>query len=288
MEKQNLLAKVAFLNMIVAFAVAFKHRLRFEPYIQNTDLYDLVSHTDTLTKDAGAPMIRGKKERCWRCVFNALYVAPENPRAGLKRTTRPLGNLPTKILSYMYTFLDDAGIERRLKAGDVDNKILDSLHALDDILVTSDRISNTPFPIAYTITISQIIWNFLVALPFQLVHLVGWISCQQGCDRWWSGRGRCGPSNHCRPGLSHFSSEAEGTKSSSINISRAKFCAKIGLGNVSQRAPANTLQDAIAEACKCVEGRHRDTGELLLRHPLPHFDGSLSCNPETHPQGYRT
>lgn len=104
MESQNLLAKVTFLNMIVAFAVTFKHRLRFESYVQYSDLYNVASHTDTLTKDAGAPLIRGKKERCCRCIFNALYVAPENPHAGLKRTTRPLGNLPTEIL-VIYVYL---------------------------------------------------------------------------------------------------------------------------------------------------------------------------------------
>lgn len=56
--------------------------------------------------------------------------------------------------------------------------ILDSLHALDDALVidTADRISNMPLPVTCTIAISQITWIFLVALPFQLLHLLRWIT----------------------------------------------------------------------------------------------------------------
>ena len=54
--------------------------------------------------------------------------------------------------------------------------VLDNLRALDDIFVTADKMSNSPLPVAYTIAISQITWIFLIALPFQLVHLLRWIT----------------------------------------------------------------------------------------------------------------
>lgn len=158
--------------MIIAFAVAFEHRLRFEPYIQYSDLYDLASHMGTLTKEADTPTMIEKKDGRWRRILNALDIAPENPRAHMKQAGRPLGNLPLQILSYMYPFVSDASMEGRGGVGRVEKSILDNLRALDNVLVTADKISNTPLPVACTIAISQITWIFLIVLPFQLVHLL--------------------------------------------------------------------------------------------------------------------
>ena len=49
-SKSDLVGKITGLNMIIAFSVALKHKLRFEPYIQYDDLFDLVSHLDTSSK----------------------------------------------------------------------------------------------------------------------------------------------------------------------------------------------------------------------------------------------
>lgn len=38
----------------------------------------------------------------------------------------------------------------------------------------TDRIVNTPLPIAYSITIAQIAWVYIIILPFQLVNLSRW------------------------------------------------------------------------------------------------------------------
>jgi putative membrane protein len=44
---------------------------------------------------------------------------------------------------------------------------------MNDILTGCDRILNTPLPIAYNIAISQITWAYILALPFQLIKLLG-------------------------------------------------------------------------------------------------------------------
>ena len=63
--KQDLLGKIACLNLIIAFAMSLKHKLRFEPYIQYDDLKDLVGHLDTYSKAAGRPNKLDKKlNRC--------------------------------------------------------------------------------------------------------------------------------------------------------------------------------------------------------------------------------
>ena len=75
-------------------------------------------------------------------ILNVLHVAEEKPHAELKRATRPLGNLPSKILSYMYAFVDDATSNVILRTGSMESSILDNLQALDDILAT--RLDFTP------------------------------------------------------------------------------------------------------------------------------------------------
>lgn len=54
LRKEDLLAKATSLDTIVAFAVALKHRLGFEPYTQYDGLQDLVSYLDTFAKHAGS------------------------------------------------------------------------------------------------------------------------------------------------------------------------------------------------------------------------------------------
>ena len=53
--KQDLLAKLTAINLIVAFAVALKHKLRFEPFVHYEDLHNLMAHLDTFAKEAEAP-----------------------------------------------------------------------------------------------------------------------------------------------------------------------------------------------------------------------------------------
>ena len=53
--KQDLLAKLTAINLIVAFAVALKHKLRFEPFVHYEDLHSLVAYLDTFAKEAEVP-----------------------------------------------------------------------------------------------------------------------------------------------------------------------------------------------------------------------------------------
>ena len=48
--------------------------------------------------------------------------------------------------------------------------------ALTDIMTGMERVVNTPLPVAYSIAISQITWAYVLALPFQLYGVLGWIT----------------------------------------------------------------------------------------------------------------
>ena len=51
-----------------------------------------------------------------------------------------------------------------------------SIANLTRILTETERITNTPLSIAYSISISQITWVYVLALPFQLYSSLGWIT----------------------------------------------------------------------------------------------------------------
>lgn len=56
--KEDLLAKLTAINLINAFAVALKHRLRFEPATEYPDLDPLITHLDTMAGNADQDKLR--------------------------------------------------------------------------------------------------------------------------------------------------------------------------------------------------------------------------------------
>lgn len=67
----------------------------------------------------------------------------------------------------------------------VDQKLLDGLHQgsamgcitnLTEIQGGLERISNTPIPVAYSIAIAQVTWVYVLLLPMQLWHFLGWLT----------------------------------------------------------------------------------------------------------------
>lgn len=98
-----------------------------------------------------------------------------NPREVLEATNDNLGNLPLEILTYLSTYIKHA----------VDQKLLDGLHQgtamgcltnLTEIQGGLERISNTPIPVAYSIAIAQVTWVYVLLLPMQLWHFLGWLT----------------------------------------------------------------------------------------------------------------
>lgn len=100
------------LNLITAFAVALKHKLRFEPYTNYEDITNLVGHLDTFaihaTHDTPNVAVSGRPNM-FKAMGEYLGIsfATSNPRKAIKKAKRPLGNLPLEILSYLASFLDE-------------------------------------------------------------------------------------------------------------------------------------------------------------------------------------
>jgi putative membrane protein len=108
--KQDLLAKMTALNLVVAFAVSLKHKLRFEPYSGYDDLAGLVGHLDTYAKAATTPeTVLHQKSGTFKAIgeYLGLSFAESNPRKLLKKANKPLGNLPLEVLTYLASYIDE-------------------------------------------------------------------------------------------------------------------------------------------------------------------------------------
>lgn len=176
--KADLLAKVTALNLIVAYAVALKHRLRFEPYTNHDDLKPLVSHLSTFAGSALDPNANPRRKSHWKRTgeYLGLTFAESNPRKQIKRSTRNLGNLPLEILTYLSAYLNSVTANGTFENGAHQGMVLANLASLNEVLAGTERVLNTPLPLAYSIAISQITWVYVLALPFQLWDALRWIT----------------------------------------------------------------------------------------------------------------
>lgn len=176
--KADLLAKITAMNLIVAFAQALKHRLRFEPYANYPDLEPLVTHLDTFAAEASKDRHYEEKQKSYlkgAGEYLGLTFAESNPRKLIKRSTRQLGNLPLEVLTYLSSYHDSL-IQNNLLDGTHQGMVAANLASLNEVLAGTERVLNTPLPIAYSIAISQITWVYVIALPFQLFDALGWVT----------------------------------------------------------------------------------------------------------------
>ncbi|KAK6212573.1 hypothetical protein LQW54_005158 [Pestalotiopsis sp. IQ-011] len=178
-KKQDLLGKLTAMNLLVAFAVSLKHRLRFEPYSNYQGLDELIDHLETFAKSASEEdpyiakqpgMIKDFGDRL------GISFAASNPRKTLKKATSPTGNLPLEILCYLSAYADEVVGNGQLPIPMTQTNLYNGIATLNDVLTGTDRVLNTPLPIAYTIAFSQITWAYILVLPFQLIGSLGWIT----------------------------------------------------------------------------------------------------------------
>jgi hypothetical protein len=105
--------------MIVAFACAVKHKLRFEPGIDYDDLKDRIEYLDTFAKAAEADIPKQKEPGKAKAVGEYLGVtfAESNPRKRVKQSKKPLGNLPLEILTHIGAYVHSICDNETLKIG---------------------------------------------------------------------------------------------------------------------------------------------------------------------------
>lgn len=171
---EDLLAKITFCNLLSSFAVALKHRLRFEPFAHYEDLEPRLSHLPILAR--GAVRRDWTEPSFWKKtgLVLGLPMAESNPRKLVKNPKKPLGNVPLEILTSCSAFIKSIIDNGTFKAPAYQTHSLALIGQMHDILSGTDRVLNTPLPIAYSIAISQITWVYILVLPFQLTDYLQW------------------------------------------------------------------------------------------------------------------
>jgi predicted membrane chloride channel (bestrophin family) len=104
-------------------------------------------------------------------------MATPNPRRHVKKSAVPLGDLPLEILSQFSVYIKvlyDTGTLRDYSINQTQS--LDSLTIMDEASCGTERILNTPLPLAYSIVIAQVTWLYILLLPFQCFNSLGWIT----------------------------------------------------------------------------------------------------------------
>ncbi|OKO99920.1 UPF0187 protein [Penicillium subrubescens] len=177
--KVDLLRKVTAMNLILAYAVALKHKLRFEPDVAYEDLAGLIGHLDTFARDAhDREVLNPRPKSLWKATGEYLGVsfAESNPRKLIKRSKKPLGHLPLEILNHLSAYIDSIVANGTLTSGLHQSQAITMLSTLNEVLTGTERVLDTPLPAAYSIAISQIAWIYVMVLPFQLVKVLDWVT----------------------------------------------------------------------------------------------------------------
>ncbi|EAW12575.1 UPF0187 domain membrane protein [Aspergillus clavatus NRRL 1] len=177
--KEDLLGKLTAMNLILAFAVALKHKLRFEPDVAYEDLAGLVGHLDTFAKEAhDREVLMPRKKTPWKSAGEYLGVsfAESNPRKLIKRSKKPLGHLPLEILNHLSAYIDSCIANGTLSVSLHQSQAIAALCSLNEVATGTERVLDTPLPVAYSIAIAQISWIYVLVLPFQLYNALEWVT----------------------------------------------------------------------------------------------------------------
>lgn len=176
--KADLLAKLTAMNLINAFAVSLKHRLRFEPAADYPDLAPLIGNIRTLAHEADQSALRPKDPSAWKAASEYLDIpfGLSNPRKVMKQSKDNLGNIPLEVLTYLSSYIEESIQNGNFKVAAHHTQVMNALATFGDILCGTERILNTPVPLAYSISISQITWAYILVLPFQLLIALKWVT----------------------------------------------------------------------------------------------------------------
>ncbi|XMA08945.1 hypothetical protein WAI453_001736 [Rhynchosporium graminicola] len=175
----DLLQKVTVMNLILAYAVALKHRLRFEPYAHYPDLAGLIPHLDTYAQAAHKEEHWRRKHRSvWKSIGQDLGLpfALSDPRKEIKRSDKPLGNLPMEIMAYLSAYVETIQNNGQIKTVIFGTQIMSALAGMTETAGNAERILNTPLPVGFNILISQVVLLYVYLLPFQLYSALKWMT----------------------------------------------------------------------------------------------------------------
>ncbi|EPS45210.1 hypothetical protein H072_782 [Dactylellina haptotyla CBS 200.50] len=181
--EEDVLAKLTAMNLLLAFCVALKHKLRHQPEYDYKDLQGLITNLQTFAKQAhhegNLPPRKGltTPQRISSYLgITFLERSPVKRYKAYKKAGKLHGNLPLEIMTYLSAYLDMIVQGGQIPVPAYQSMAMAYLGGMMDSLTNCERISQTPLPIAYNIVISQITWLYVLFLPFQLVSKLSWVA----------------------------------------------------------------------------------------------------------------
>jgi len=168
------------MNMLIGFVTATKHRLRFEPGYDYSDLRPYIQNLSTFAKSAyetdGPIPIKQYSGLRRTGYWLGIPGTDIDPTKAIRKGAKYHGNLPLEILTYISSYMHACISNGSMPVVIMQMQVMTSLASLLECLTGMERILGTPIPLAYNIVISQIAWLYVLILPFQLVNLMGWIT----------------------------------------------------------------------------------------------------------------
>ncbi|KAK6515731.1 hypothetical protein TWF281_004321 [Arthrobotrys megalospora] len=181
--EEDLLDKLTALNLLLAFCVSLKHKLRHQPEYDYKDLQGLITNLQTFAKQAHheGDIAPRKTLSTSQRISNYLGITflqkrPAQRYKAYKKAGMLHGNLPLEIMTYLSSYIDASIAKGALPISACQSMAMAYLGGMNDAFTNCERISQTPLPIAYNIVISQITWLYVLFLPFQLVATLKWVT----------------------------------------------------------------------------------------------------------------
>ncbi|KAF3935130.1 hypothetical protein ABW20_dc0102002 [Dactylellina cionopaga] len=179
--EDDLLDKLTALNLLLAFCVSLKHKLRHQPEYDYNDLQGLITNLQTFAKQAHEDLPPRKALTTPQRISSYLGITflekhPVRRYKAYKKAGKHHGNLPLEIMTYISSYVDTSIANGLLPMSACQSMIMSYLGGMNDALTNCERISQTPLPVAYNIVISQITWLYVLFLPFQLVQTLEWVA----------------------------------------------------------------------------------------------------------------
>jgi len=186
--KEDLLAKLSAINLILGFAQACKYKLRHSIEYDYEDLGPLIGTLDTFAKRARStdrsPSSHNREQTTQRQLktwgeFLGVPFASSNPQKEIKKARlakKHHGNLPYEILNNIGCYIEECVRLETFKNPVMQGQVYTAFFNLMDAYGGCERVLQTPLPLAYNILIAQITWLYVLVLPFQLFAPLRWIA----------------------------------------------------------------------------------------------------------------
>jgi putative membrane protein len=158
---RDAIEKRSAVNLLIAFAVSTKHYLRAEYGSDYPDLRDYLNHIPKYNTPTSVEPNNTVTSSLLRQYKDGTKIRPSN--------------LPLEISIYLTSYIHHQKVKSTIDPGQF-TVMTNTLSGLVECLTGFERILRTPIPLAYSIHLAQSVWVYCLALPFQLVKDLGWVT----------------------------------------------------------------------------------------------------------------